>query len=125
MCYDAAMTIEVQCGRDYGFGTRTDLKQRATEIHNLSEEEKIDLEKHNVICERKLGVFDHRDDVSKTQNNKFKAKSLRNDMILHKSSFDSAATKLTTTVFQLLNKREVQWTMQQKEFHCKKIEEKM
>ena len=59
MCHDAAKTIELQCGREYGFGCHSDAVPRATEIHKLSEEERKDLEKSNIIGERELGVFDH------------------------------------------------------------------
>ena len=86
MCLDAAKTIELQCGREYGFGSHSDAVPRATEIHKLSEEERKDLEKSNIIGEQELGGFDHRADVAKCRNHKFKAKSLRNDMVLHKSS---------------------------------------
>ena len=124
MCCDAAKTIELQFGREYGIGEYTQLPQRATQICNLSDEERKDLETSNLICERELGVFDHRSYVAKTRNHKFKAKSLRNDMVLHKSNFDSAVTKLSTDILKQLNKREEEWTMEQKVLHRKKIEEK-
>ena len=124
MCCDAAKTIELQCGREYGIGEYTQLPQRAPQICNLSNEERKDLETSNLICERELGVFDHRSHVAKTRNHKFKAKSLRNDMVLHKSNFDSAVTKLSTDILKQLNKREEEWTMEQKVLHRKKIEEK-
>ena len=124
MCHDAAKTIELQCGREYGFGENT-LPQRATEIHKLSDEEKKDLERNNILAERELGVFDHRSVVANSRNYKFKAKSLRNDMVLHKSSFDGEVAKLCTSILKQLNKREEEWTMEQKVLHRKKIEEKM
>ena len=75
------------------------------------------MEKNNIICEQELAVFDQRAVVSKSQ--------LKNDMVLHKASFDSTAGKLSTTILKLLNNREVQCTTEQKELHRKKIEEKL
>ena len=89
MCVHASKTIKLQCGREYGFGQYNDI--RATQIHKLTVEERKDLESNNVMCERELGVFDHRAIVSKCRNNKFKAKSLRNDMVLHSVSLDGAS----------------------------------
>ena len=101
------------------------MNPRATEIFKLTNEEKTDLEKNNVICERELGVFDHRAVIAKSGNYKFKAKSLRNDMVLHKASFGSTAGKLSAAILKMLNDREAQWTTEQKELHQMKIEEKL
>ena len=109
MCHDVTKTIELQCGRGYSFGENTELPQRAMEIHKLSDEEKKDLESNNVLAERELGVFDHRSVIANSQNYKFKAKSLRNDMVLHKSS---KVAKLCTSILKQLNngKKNGQWS---------------
>ena len=120
MCHDAAKTIELQCGREYGLGCHSDAVPRATEIHKLSEEERKNLEKSNII-----GVFDHRAVVAKCRNHKFKAKSLRNDMVLHKSSFQNTAGKVSKIVVNLINNREADWSVQQKYFYRRKIEKNM
>ena len=122
MCVHASKTIKLQCGREYGFGQYNDI--RATHIHKLTVEERKDLESNNVMCERELGVFDHRAIVSKCRNNKFKAKSLRNDMVLHSVSLDGAS-KISTAIAKLLNKREDEWNEEQKTLLRLKVEEKI
>lgn len=125
MCYEAAKTIQLQCGREYGIGAYSQLPQRATQIFNLTVDERSSLETSNVICERELGVFDHRSHVAKSRNKRFKAKNLRNDMVLHKSNFDNAVSKLSTAILKQINQQELEWTNEQKELHRKKVEEKM
>ena len=69
--------------------------------------------------------FDHRDVVAKRQNQSFKTKSLKIDMVLEKSSFDSSITKLSTEILKQLNKRGDQWTTELKVLHHTKIKERM
>ena len=114
----------MQCGREYGFGKQND-KVRATEISKLTSEERKDLDRNNVICENELGVFDHRSVVSKSRNRKFKAKSLRNDMVLHRASLTNTSTKISVSVAKLLSQRESVWNEEQMQLHRLKVEEKM
>ena len=65
MCTKAPETIELQCGREYGFGERLNENPRATAIYKLTPEERKGLEKHNLVAERLLAVFDLRAQVTK------------------------------------------------------------
>ena len=117
MCHHAARTIELQCGRKYGFGSHKDDKVRATEIFKLAMVERRDLETNNIICEHGLGIFDHRAVVAKSRNRKFKAKSLRDDMVLHKASSDNTSEKISKSVAKLLIDQETVWNDEQKNLH--------
>ena len=48
-----------------------------------------------------------------------------NDMVLHKSSFQNTAEKVSKIVVNLINNREADWSEQQKDFYRRKIEENM
>ena len=63
--------------------------------------------------------------VAKCRNKKFKAKSIRNDVVLHKSSFETSPDYVIKKMVKLLNKREDDWTQKQKSLLKLKIEEKM
>ena len=128
MCSDAAKTIERQCGREYGFGIYKDCQNRprATEIHKLPSEERKKLEiTSNIPAERHLAVFDRRSVVAKYRNYKFKAKSLRNYMVLHQYSFENTPNKTVKKIAAILNQRESEWSKEQQILHRLKIEEKI
>ena len=87
MCTGAADGILLQCGREYGFGQSTTCKPRATDISALTPEQRKNLPTHNLRTERNLSVFDQRAEKSaKCQNDKFKAKSARDGMMLYRRS---------------------------------------
>ena len=70
MCLDAAKTIELQCGREYGFGKYIELNNstapRATQIYKLSSEERKQMDvTSNIPAECKLSIFDKRSAVAK------------------------------------------------------------
>ena len=123
--HKAAETIELQCGREYGFGERLNENPRATAIYKLTSEERKDLEMHNLVAERNLGVFDKRADVAKFRNHKFKAKSNRNDVVLHKSSFENIPDYHLKQVVKILEKKECLWNENQKKLNQEKILEKL
>ena len=124
MCTKAAETIELQCGRGYGFGERLNENPRATAIYKLTPEERKDLETHDLVAERNLGVFDKRADIAKFQNHKFKAKSIRN-VVLHKSSFKNTPDYHLKQVVKILEKKECLWNENQKKLNQEKILEKL
>ena len=82
------------------------------------------MECNNVICENELGVFDNCSVVSKSRNRKFKEKSLRNDMVLHRASLTNTSTKISVSIAKLLIQRESVWNEEQMQLHCLKVEEK-
>ena len=126
MCYDAAETIDRQCGREYGFGEFKNEKTRATQVYKLPSDFRKKIEvTNNVVAECNLSIFDHKAKVAKSRNYRFKAKGIRNDLVLHQSSFISTPSNLMKKLTSLLNKREDEWTVKQKLLFKKKIEEKM
>ena len=108
---DPAETIDRQCGREYGFGNYKDQELRATAIYKLPSALRKELnDTNNIIAERNLSVFDRKLVVAKTRNYKFKAKGIRNDMVLHDSSFNLTPNSLMKKLAKLLNLREDKWT---------------
>ena len=89
---DPAETINRQCGREYGFGNYKDQELRATAIYKLPSALRKELIDTNNIAERNLSVFDRKSVAAKTRNYKFKAKGIRNDMVVHDSSLTSPLT---------------------------------
>lgn len=63
--------------------------------------------------------------MAKSRNYKFQAKGIRNDVVLHKSSFATSPDHIMRTMVKLLNKREDDWTQEQRRLQKLKIEEKM
>ena len=128
MCFDAAKVIELQCGREYGFGKMSNISAniRATQIHKLPVDQRRQMcITSNIPAERNLAIFDKRCTVAKYRNYKFKAKTIRNAMVLHGSSFQNTPNKILKVVAANLDKREKVWTDQQMILHKQKIEEKI
>ena len=71
-----------------------------------------------------MSVFDQKAIVAKSHNYKFKAKGIRSDIVLYKSSFTTAPDHMKKMV-TMLNKREDDWTQEQKRLLKLKIEEKI
>ena len=93
MCKDASETMILQCGKEYGFG---DVQNEAlrTQVYKLSIIELANFSTNNIPSERAFSGFDRKAVGAKCHNNKFKKKSIRNDMILYKSfTFSKATTK--------------------------------
>ena len=103
---DAAETTDGQCGREYGFGNYKDQELRATAIYKLPSALRKELNDTNNIAERNLSVFNQKSVAANTRNYKFKAKGIRNDMVLHDSSFNLAPNSLIEKLTKLLNLRE-------------------
>ena len=90
---DAAETTDGQCGQESGFRNYKDQELRATAIYKLPSALRKELnDTNNIIAERNHSVFDRNSVVAKTRNYKFKAKGIRNDMILQDSSFNLLLT---------------------------------
>ena len=63
--------------------------------------------------------------AAKCRNYKFKAKTLRNDLVLHHSSFKNNPTTLLKKIASIVNEREEQWTKEQQLLLKKNIEKKI
>ena len=80
---------------------------------------------NNVVAECNLSVFDQKAIVAKSRNYKFQAKGIRNDIVLHKSSFTTAPDHIMKKMVTVLNKRQDDWTQEQQRLLKLKIEEKI
>ena len=105
MCISAAESIKRQCGREYGFAD-DDQKLRATDISILTTEELEGLPTNNCINERDLSKFDKEAYVSKCRNRKFKAKNIRNNMVLYKSKKARRLDRISKEIASVLADRE-------------------
>ena len=99
MCLEAAKGVMLQCGREYGFSDSSNQELRARDLSTLSEKQLEGLPTNNLATERLLAVFDHRTQESaKCRNFRFKAKSIRNDLMLYKGNqglVEPSSKKLT------------------------------
>ena len=125
MCLEAAKGVMLQCGREYGFSDSSNQELRATDLSTLSEKQLEGLPTNNLATERLLAVFDHRAQKSaKCRNFRFKAKSIRNDLMLYKGNqglVEPSSKKLT----KLLSEREKSWNDSQKRKAEDRIAEKL
>lgn len=116
MCISAAESIKRQCGREYGFAD-DDQKLRATDISILTTEELEGLPTNNCINERDLSKFDKEAYVSKCRNRKFKAKNIRNNMVLYKSKKARRLDRISKEIASVLADRERKWDADQWKIH--------
>ena len=82
MCEAAGKTVQVQCGREYGFSNKSDVK--TTVLTVLDSKDLEGLPTNNLISERHFSKLDRLAKVAKSRNHQFKAKSIRNNMTLIK-----------------------------------------
>lgn len=122
MCQAAAIAIKLQCGREYGFSSDP---QRATNLAKLSIVQLAGLPSNNCINERDLSKFDKEAYVSKCRNKKFKAKNIRNNMMLYKSKKATKVDQITKQIAAVLNERERKWSDEQTTKMNKRIAEKL
>ena len=113
MCASAVEGIHLQCGREYGFSD-PDENQCAAVLSAISVTELEGFPTNNLATERNLSLFDRcASKVAKCRNYKFTAKSIRNDMLLHKEIQDTV-DRITHKVTALLNAREKKWDVYSK-----------
>ena len=91
-------------------------------MYELSSAGLAGLPTNNIPGEREFSVFDRKTVGAKCRNNKFKAKSIRNDMTLHKSStFSKTPTKSLKLKMKVLNASEEEIMYRPELFKLKKI----
>ena len=113
MCTSAAEAILRQCGREYGF-SKIEEPLRATDLSLLSSQELKELPTNNCISERDLSRFDKEAGVSRCRNRKFKAKNIRNNMVLYKSkSKVIKINRISRKISLILADRETVWNDKQ------------
>ena len=107
MCVSAAESLKRQCGREYGFADGEDLRE--TDLSNLSTEQLDGLPSNNCINERDLSKFDKEAHVSKCRNRRFKAKNIRNNMVLYKAKKSQRIDCISKEISLILAEGEKKW----------------
>jgi hypothetical protein len=126
MCVSAAESLHRQCGREYNFGFADDDHDlRATDISTLTTDELEGLPTNNCISERDLSKFDKEAYVSRCRNRRFKAKNIRNNMVLYKSKKARRLDRISKKIALILAEREKNWDNEQKKKHNDRLQEKI
>ena len=112
MCEAAAKAVQVQCGREYGFSDKGDVK--TTVLTVLDSKDLEGLPTNNLISERHFSKLDRLAKVAKSRNHQFKAKSIRNNMTLIKFN-QGKVDCLSRRLSQILTAHENLWEGTQKE----------
>ena len=114
----------LQCGRECGFADKNE-PARETQLNLLTAQELAQLATNNIPTEKIFLVFDRKAVAAKSRNHKFKAKSIRNDMMLYQSSVSNIPGQKVSTILRILNAREKECDSKQRELHENKIIEKL
>ena len=100
MCISAAAAVKLQCGKEYGF---SDTEKRETDLSTLAANELKGLPTNNFVSERDLPRFDREAQDAKSRNRWFKAKNIRNNMVLHKTKSEIKVDKISKKIAEILN----------------------
>ena len=120
---DAAEGILMQCGQQYWLNDEK--APRATQIHQLTPEQRENIPTENIESERYLAKFGYLASVSASKSNKFfKAKRIRDDLMFNEASTEENVKKSTRQITKVLNEIEMKWTEHQKQI-WKKVEDGM
>ena len=103
----------------------SDTKKRATDLSTLEKEELEKYKTNNLISERDLSWFDRESRVAKCRNRKFKAKNIRNNMVLYKRKKEIKLDKVSKKIALILGDREVKWTDSQKQKLKERVQKKL
>lgn len=122
MCISAAAAVKLQCGREYGF---SNAEKRATDLSTLDADALEGLPTNNLVTERDLSRFDREAQVAKSRNRRFKAKNIRNNMVLYKTKSKIKVDKISKQIAEMLNQREEKWNQSQQEKLKRRLEEKL
>ena len=83
----------MQCGREYWLNDET--APRATQIHELTPEQRENISTQNIESERYLAKFGYLASVSASKSNKFfKAKRIRDDLMFNEPLTEEMWTNL-------------------------------
>ena len=122
MCISAAAAVKLKCGRQYGF---SDAEKGATDLSTLAANELEGLPTNNLVTERDLSRFDREAQVAKSRNRRFKAKNIRNNMVLYETKSEIKVDKISKKIAEILNQREERWNHSQQEKLRQRLEEKL
>lgn len=93
----------MQCGQEYGLDNDGEI--RATVTANLNEAELEGFPANNIIADWDSSKFDRLAKVTNVRDRKFKAKSIRNNMTLHKENH-LRIDKISKVINTILSNRE-------------------
>ena len=126
LCSHAADAVLRQCGREYGFaGDGSSVGDRGvTNLKSLPNELLKVLPTDNLNCERQLSEFDRRAVAAKSRNRNFKARGIRDDMVLYNANIQ-IVNNVTRSVQELLTAQEIGWTQAQKDLKKQRVLAKM
>ena len=110
--------------REYGF---SEAEKRATDLSTLAANELEGLPTNNLVTERDLSRFDRDAQVAKGRNRRFKAKNVRNNMVVYKTKSEIKADKISKEIaqFEILSQREERWNQSQQEKLKQRLKEKL
>ena len=108
MYSSAAAALKQQCGREYEFSDGE--KLRATDLSVLFVSDLEGLTTNNSATERDLSQFDREAKVARSPNRWFKAKNIRNNMVLYKTKQQIKVDKVTK---KLINFRAIRSKIEQ------------
>ena len=100
MCISAAPAVKLKCRRQYGF---SDAEKGATDLSTLAANELEGLPTNNLVTERDLSRFDREAQVAKSRNRRFKAKNIRNNMVLYETKSEIEVDKISKKIAEILN----------------------
>lgn len=83
MCKDNSKSMLLECGRECSFSEVADVEAHKTSLHKLTSAELENLPPNNNPSECIFSAFNRKAQSAKCQNQKFKAKTIQNDMTLH------------------------------------------
>ena len=124
LCMATAEAIKLQCGREYGFSDLSG-KERATNLATLTIEQLQHLPTNNCISERDLAKFDREASGARSRNRKFKAKAIRNNMVLYKSKKSRKIDRVSRKISSVLSARELEWDSNQRDKFKERLELKV
>ena len=94
-------------------------------MSSLTSEELEGLPTNNLLPERDFSQFDRVAKVAKCRNRNFKAKNIRNNMVVFKLTKSVKVTRILRKISEILSSRELKWDAEQKQKLKNKIEEKL
>ena len=120
----AAVCIQVQCGREYGFAADPNEELRAADLTKIPDEELLFAPTNNLIAERKLSVFSRRSRTAVCKNSQHTGELLRDNMMLH-SAGRTDISKRASVIRKELAAMNVLWYTSQKKVQQQAMEVKL
>ena len=106
MCEHAATGVKMQCVKEYW---KESDEPRATQLHNLKDDDRKNIPTENLTAERYLSEFDQLATASAAKRNRlFKANRIRDDLMFTATAMDDQAKRSPESTKRIL-KRLMRW----------------